>query len=373
MIGPGMGLFSPLTLRGIALPNRIALSPMCMYSCEDGFANDWHLVHLGARAVGGVGLVMAEATAVVPEGRITPNDLGIWKDEHVEPLARVTRFIHAQGGYAAIQIAHAGRKAGTARPWAPKRGPIPIDEGGWVPVGPSPIPFRDDMTTPHEMSVEEIAGLQESYRQAARRAREAGFSVLEIHSAHGYLMHQFLSPISNRRTDAYGGSLDNRCRMLVEVVRACRKEWPERLPLFVRISATDWVEGGWTLDDSVHLAQRLKGEGVDLIDCSSGGSTPDAQIPAGPGFQVPFAERIRKETGLAAGAVGMITEPAQADAIVREGRADLVFLGRELLRDPHWALKAAKELGADVPWPAPYSWSVGPAGAPIRPPAAVPV
>lgn len=367
-----MALFSPLTLRGITLPNRIALSPMCMYSCEDGYANDWHMVHLGARAVGGVGLVMAEATAVVPEGRITPNDLGLWKDDHVEPLIPITRFIHAQGAYAAVQIAHAGRKAGTARPWAPKRGPVPIEEGGWVPVGPSPIRFREDMTEPHELTAAEIAALQVSYRHAARRAREAGFSVLEIHSAHGYLMHQFLSPISNRRTDAYGGSLENRCRMLIEVARECRREWPEHLPMFVRISSTDWVEGGWTIDDSVFLARQLKSEGVDLIDCSSGGSTPDAAVPVGPGFQVPFAERIRREAGVATGAVGMITEPAQADAIVRDGRADLVFVGRELLRDPHWALRAARELGVEVPWSAPYSWAVGPSGAPIRPAASIP-
>ena len=348
-------LFSPLEIRGITLRNRIAVSPMCQYSCEDGFANDWHFVHLGSRAVGGAALVIAEATAVTPEGRISPQDLGLWKEEHLEPLARTARFIREHGSVAGIQLAHAGRKASTARPW---EGGKPVDEShrGWRPVvGPSPVPFAEGYPTPQELTVGEIQGLVQAFRTAAERALRGGFEVVEIHGAHGYLLHEFLSPFSNQRSDEYGGSFANRTRFLREVVRATREVWPERLPLFVRISSTDWQEGGWDLEQSVELASVLKNEGVDLIDCSSGGNIiPKERIPIGPGYQTAFAERIRRDAGILTGAVGMITAPHQADHTIRTGQADLVLIARELLRDPYWPLRAAQELRQEIAWPPQY-------------------
>ena len=326
---------------------------MCQYSCEDGFASEWHLVHLGSRAVGGAALVIAEASAVEAEGRISPGDLGIWKEEHIAPLARAAAFIAAQGAVPGIQIAHAGRKASTAVPWL---GGATVDaaHGGWTPVAPSAVPFRDADPPPAALSLHEIQRVVEAFRQAALRAFRAGFQVLEIHGAHGYLTHEFLSPLSNRRTDEYGGSYENRIRFALDVVRAVRSVWPESLPLFLRISATDWVEGGWAIEDSVGLARRVKPLGVDVVDCSSGAMVPSAKIPAGPGFQVPFAERIRREADVLTAAVGLITEPAQADAIIRSGQADLVLLAREFLRDPYWTLRAAKELGFPQPAPVQY-------------------
>lgn len=353
-------LFTPFAQRGRTMRNRVALSPMCMYSSQDGFANDWHLVHLGARAAGGCGLVMTEATAVEPQGRITPQDLGIWKDEHIETLGHVVRVIQGHGALAAIQLAHAGRKAGYYRPWSPVRGVVPVEQGGWTNQrGPSPVAFREGAPTPAEMSVREIAEVRNAFVQGARRAHEAGFDVIELHSAHGYLLHQFLSPISNQRTDEYGGDFAGRTRLHRELVRGVRAVLPEDKPLWMRISATDWVEGGWTIVESVQLARDLKALGLDLMDVSSGGSTPDAEIPVGPGFQVPFAARIRAEAGIATGAVGMLTTPEQAEAIVAEGQADVVLLGRELLRNPYWPLQAASALGVPAPWPDPYQWAVG--------------
>jgi len=326
---------------------------MCQYSCEDGFATDWHLVHLGSRAVGGAGLVIAEATAVTADGRISPSDLGIWTDNHIAPLARVASFVRAQGAVAGIQIAHAGRKASTAAPWL-GGATLKANGGGWTPVAPSAIPFKDADAPPSELSVAEIQGVVEAFKQAAVRALEAGFQVLEIHGAHGYLAHEFLSPLSNHRVDQYGGSYENRIRFTLEAVQAVRSVWPESLPLFLRISATDWVEGGWTIEDSVELARRVKPVGVDLIDCSSGAMVPYAKISPVPGFQVPFAERIRRDADILTGAVGLITEPAQADAIVRSGQADLVLLAREFLRDPYWAIRTAKQLGAQQAAPVQY-------------------
>ena len=353
-------LFTPFAQRGRTMRNRVALSPMCMYSSHDGFANDWHLVHLGARAAGGCGLVMTEATAVEPQGRITPQDLGIWQDEHIETLAHVVRVIQGHGALAAIQLAHAGRKAGYYRPWSPVRGVVPVEDGGWTNQrGPSPVAFREGAPTPAEMSTAEIAEVRDAFVQGARRAHEAGFDVIELHSAHGYLLHQFLSPISNRRTDEYGGDFAGRTRLHRELVREVRAILPEDKPLWMRISATDWVEGGWTIEESVQLARDLRALGLDLMDVSSGGSTPDAEIPIGPGFQVPFAAQIRAEAEIATGAVGMLTTPEQADAIVAEGQADVVLLGRELLRNPYWPLQAASALGAPAPWPDPYQWAVG--------------
>jgi 2,4-dienoyl-CoA reductase-like NADH-dependent reductase (Old Yellow Enzyme family) len=348
-------LFEPLRQRGVTLRNRIAVSPMCQYSCDDGFATDWHLVHLGARAVGGAGLVMAEAAAVVPEGRISPADLGVWKDEHVEPLARVFRFLKEQGAVPAIQLAHAGRKASTDAPWR-GGGPVGPEKGGWTDVvGPSALPFAEGYRTPTELDAAGIAAVVAAFAAAAERMDRAGAEVVEIHAAHGYLLHQFLSPLSNRRTDVYGGSLENRTRLVRETVAAVRRVWPEEKPLWLRISATDWVDGGWDADQAVALARTVKDLGVDLIDCSSGGAVPDAKIPVAPGFQVPFAERIRREAGVATGAVGMITGPGQAEAIVREGRADVVLMAREFLRRPQWPLHAAIELGAEPPLPAQYA------------------
>ncbi len=351
---PPSHLFSPLSLRGVTLRNRIALSPMCQYSAQDGLATDWHLVHLGARALGGAGLILAEATAIVPEGRISPQDLGLWKDEQVGPLARVVRFIREHGAVAGIQLAHAGRKASTARPWE-GGAPLGPEAGGWAPVrGASPIPFAEGHPTPEPLDTEELGGIVDAFGKGAERALEAGFQLLEIHGAHGYLLHSFLSPLSNRRTDDYGGSFENRTRLLREVVVGVRKVWPPELPLFLRISCTDWVEGGWGPDDSVALARMVGPLGVDLVDCSSGGGHPAAAPPVGPGYQTPFAERIRREAGIPTGAVGLITDPVQADGIIRTGQADLVLLGRQLLREPAWPLRAARELGQKVEWPVQY-------------------
>jgi len=373
--GPGTGerfsrqsmtrLFDPLRLRGVDVPNRIAVSPMCQYSSVGGFATDWHLVHLGSRAVGGAGLVLTEATAVLPEGRISPQDLGIWSDAHVEPLARIVRFIHEHGGVAGMQLAHAGRKASTWRPWE-GTGMVPESAGGWKRVvAPSPVPFAEGYATPLALSAAEIANVVRGFAAAARRARAAGFRVLEIHAAHGYLLHEFLSPLANRRSDRYGGAFENRVRIVEEVVTAVRDAWPESLPLFIRISATDWAAGGWDIEQSVALARRLKPLGVDLVDCSSGGAVPGASVPTGPAYQTPFAERIRRETGVLTGAVGMITTPAQAEQIIRTGQADLVLLARAMLRDPYWPLHAAQELAEAASWPAQYL-RAAPAAAPAR-------
>jgi 2,4-dienoyl-CoA reductase-like NADH-dependent reductase (Old Yellow Enzyme family) len=347
-------LFSPISIRDLTLPNRIAVSPMCQYSSRDGFANDWHLVHLGSRAVGGAGLVFTEAAAVLPEGRITPNDLGIWKDDHIAQLAKIVDFLHRQGSHAAIQLAHAGRKASMQRPWEGERLLSP-SEDGWTDVAaPSTVPFNDDYAKPHELDTVGITKVTEAFAAAARRALAAGFDIVEIHSAHGYLLHEFLSPLSNRRTDRYGGSFENRIRLLVETVDAIRAEWPQSRPLFVRISAVEWTDGGWDLDQSVALARVLKQHGVDLVDVSSGGNVSGATIPSGPGYQVPFAERIRSEADILTAAVGQITSPAQADQIIRNGQADLVLLARQMLRDPYWPLHAAQELGVSISWPAQY-------------------
>jgi 2,4-dienoyl-CoA reductase-like NADH-dependent reductase (Old Yellow Enzyme family) len=346
-------LFDALPIRSLTLANRIVVSPMCQYSSVDGFSNDWHIVHLGTRAVGGAALVMTEATAVTPDGRISPQDLGIYDDGHAPGLARVVHFVHSQKALAGIQLAHAGRKGSTRRPWEPP-GTVTPSKEGWQPVGPTGEPFTDNYPVPRPLRVDEIPGVVDAFRTAARRALGAGFDVVEIHAAHGYLIHEFYSPLVNTRTDAYGGSYDNRVRLCLEVVDAVRGVWPGRLPVFVRISASDWKEGGWDLEQSVELARRLRDRGVDLVDCSSGGAVHDQQITVGPGYQVPFAERIRRDAGVATGAVGMITEAAQADAIIRGGQADVVLLARELLRDPYWPLHAADELGHVVPWPPQY-------------------
>lgn len=346
-------LFTPLKLREVEFRNRIFVSPMCQYSSADGKPTDWHLVHLGARAVGGAGLVIAEATAVSPEGRISPCDLGIWSDAHGQALERVVGFIHSQGAAAGVQIAHAGRKASTAPPWD-GGGLVGPEQGGWEPVGPSPVAFAPGFATPRELTAGDLEGIVEAFGAAARRARDAGFDCVEIHAAHGYLLHQFLSPLSNLRTDRFGGSFENRLAFPLAVVARVREVWPASRPLFVRISATDWVEGGWSLDDSVALARRLKTAGVDLVDCSSGGSAPHAKIPVGPGYQAPLAAAIRKEVGVATGAVGMVTSPEQAEQILATGQADAVLMARELLRNPYWPLMAARKLGATVSWPRQY-------------------
>jgi 2,4-dienoyl-CoA reductase-like NADH-dependent reductase (Old Yellow Enzyme family) len=350
----GALLFQPLEIRGVTLPNRIAVSPMCEYSSVVGFANDWHLVHLGSRAVGGAGLVITEAAAVEPAGRITYADLGIWKDEHIEPLRRITAFLKSQGSVPGIQLAHAGRKASTEVPWKGGAAIAPGQPNGWQVAGPSPIPFLEGDPEPHELSTGEIGGVVLAFREATRRALAAGFEVIEIHAAHGYLLHEFLSPLSNRRTDEYGGSFENRTRAVVETVQAVRGEMGRGLPLFLRISATDWTEGGWTVDDSVRLAQLVQPLGVDLIDTSSGGNVPGAKIPVGPGYQVPFAERLRKEGGVLSGAVGMITSAEQAEGILQAGQADIVLLAREFLRDPYFAIHAAGRLGEGVSVPRQY-------------------
>jgi 2,4-dienoyl-CoA reductase-like NADH-dependent reductase (Old Yellow Enzyme family) len=346
-------LFSPLRLREVNLRNRIAVSPMCQYSSSDGFANDWHLVHLGSRAVGGAALVLTEAAAVEARGRISPQDLGIWKDEHVENLRRIAAFIETQGAVPGTQLAHAGRKASTKRPWEGV-GAVGVDDGGWEPVAPTAERFDNTYPQPAELTTAEIDEVRAAFVAATQRSIAVGFRVVELHAAHGYLFHQFLSPLSNKRTDAYGGSFENRTRFLRETVIAVRRVWPERFPLFVRISATDWVDGGWTIEDSVALARQLRSLGVDLIDCSSGGNVARASIPVGPLYQTPFADRVRREAGIATGAVGLITSPEEADAIVRSGQADLVLLAREFLRDPYWPLHAAAALGVDAAWPVQY-------------------
>lgn len=346
-------LFSPLIIKSVRLKNRIVVSPMCQYSSEDGFANDWHLVHLGSRAVGGAGLIISEAAAVSPEGRITSSDLGIWKDEHIPELKRITAFIHQQGSIAGIQLAHAGRKASVLAPWLGGTF-VRQEAGGWQTLSASAIPFRQEDDVPEALSQEKIRVVIRDFQEAAARAVEAGFKVLEIHAAHGYLLHQFLSPLSNKRTDEYGGSFENRIRLLKEILEAIRKVWPEDLPLFVRISATDWVEGGWDIAQSVELAKIVKLLGVDLVDCSSGGIVPDAKITVGPGYQVRFAEEIRKNAGILTGAVGIITTAEQAEAILGKQKADLIILARQLLREPYFPLHAAAQLQQDIPWPVQY-------------------
>ena len=348
-------LFAPLILRAITFRNRIGVSPMCQYSSVDGFASEWHLVHLGSFAVGGAGLVMTEATAVSPEGRISPQDLGIWDDAHVRMLARINAFLSAEGAVPGVQLAHAGRKASTHRPWGGGHGAVLPADGGWTNVmAPSAMAFSDSYPMPRALTLDGIADVVRSFRDAAVRALAAGFQVIELHAAHGYLLHEFLSPLSNARTDAYGGSLENRARLCLEVVHAVRDVWPDTLPLFVRISATDWTEGGWTSDQSVQLARWLKSAGVDLIDVSTGGNVHGAKIPVGPGYQVPFAQTVRSEADIPTAAVGMITTAEQAERIVADGAADLVLLARELLRQPHWPLLAAHALGADITWPSQY-------------------
>ncbi|QHW00831.1 NADPH dehydrogenase NamA [Spirosoma endbachense] len=347
-------LFSPITIRSIQLKNRIVVSPMCQYSSENGFANDWHLVHLGSRAVGGAALIFTEATAVSPEGRISPHDLGIWKDDHIEGLKRITQFINQHGSIAGIQLAHAGRKASHHRPWDGGKAIPPTEERGWETVAPSSIPFTEAEPRPLALTKAGIENVLIDFQDAARRAVEAGFQVAEIHAAHGYLLHEFLSPLSNQRTDEYGGSFDNRIRLLLQVIEQVQAVWPEEYPLFVRISATEWTEGGWTADDSVALASVLKTKGVDVIDCSSGGNVAHAKIPVGPGYQVEFAERVKQEAGIMTAAVGLITHVEQAEAILANGQADFVLLAREFLRDPYFPLHAAHALGDDVVWPSQY-------------------
>ena len=354
-------LFEPLTIRGVTLRNRIGVSPMCQYSAEDGKPTEWHFVHLGSRAVGGAGLVVAEATAVEARGRISPSDTGLWKDEQIEPFQRIAGFLKQHGAVAGIQLAHAGRKASTVPPWQGNQ-QVSLDAGGWTGVAPSAIPFRPEERVPTELSLEEIATIQRAFVAAARRALAAGFEWLELHSAHGYLCHEFHSPLSNRRTDQYGGSLENRMRFTLQTAECLRRVWPERQPMSVRLSCTDWYPGGWTLEDAIELAGRLKALGVDLIDCSSGGSTPLAKIPAGASFQVPFADAIRRQTGVLTAAVGLITGPMQADEIVRNGRADVVLLARESLRDPYWPIHAAETLRKrdQIKLPEQYEYAANP-------------
>ena len=353
-----VSLYQPLTLRGVTLRNRIGVSPMCEYSSTDGFANDWHVVHLGSRAVGGAGLVLTEATAVTADGRISPFDLGIYRDDHVDALSRITRFVSAQGAVPGMQLSHAGRKASSDAPW---RGGAPLSPaaGGWTPIhAPSAIPFSDRSAVPRALDLVEIRQVIDAFRDAARRALDAGFKAIELHGAHGYLLHEFLSPLSNQRTDAYGGTFENRVRLFVEVTEAVRTVWPDSLPLLARFSGTDYVPGGWDVEQSVALGRRLAPLGVDLIDCSSGGILPGVRIPVGPGYQVSIAERIRREANIATAAVGLITDAEQAEAIVRAGQADMVFLARQLLRDPYWPLHAATTLGARVTWPVQYQRAV---------------
>ena len=352
-------LFSPLNIKNITLKNRIVISPMCQYSSEEGFASDWHLVHLGSRAVGGAGLIITEATAISPEGRISADDLGIWSDDHVPMLKRITSFIHEQGSIAGIQLAHAGRKASTQSPWKGGK-QVREAEGGWKTVAPSAIPFHEGDEAPIALLDDDIAKIKDDFRKAAQRALNAGFKVLEIHAAHGYLLHQFLSPLSNKRTDDYGGSFENRSRLLLEVIAEVQKEWPEENPLFVRLSATDWAEGGWTDEESVILSGILKPLGVDLIDCSSGGLAAHQQIPIFPGYQVEFAESIKQQTSILTAAVGLITEAAHAEEILKDGKADLVFFARQSLRDPYFPLHAATELSDDIKWPVQYERAAKP-------------
>jgi 2,4-dienoyl-CoA reductase-like NADH-dependent reductase (Old Yellow Enzyme family) len=347
-------LFDSLRLREVDLQNRILVSPMCQYSSRDGLANDWHFVHLGSRAVGRAAAVLTEASAVTADGRISPDDLGIWDDAHIEPLGRIFAFIAQQGSVPGMQLAHAGRKASTDAPW--KGGnPLSPEQGGWSPIfSPSALPFADGYQIPRELTKPEINSIVQAFARAAERAAAAGARIVEIHGAHGYLLHSFMSPLSNHRTDEYGGTFANRIRILCEAVDAVRKVWPEKYPVFLRISATDWVEGGWTVEDSIALARIMQSHGVDLVDCSSGGNVPGAKIPVGPGYQVELAERVRREAGVRTGAVGMITDPAQADQIVRSGQADVVILARQFLREPYWPLLAARALGRDISWPQQY-------------------
>lgn len=349
-----MNLFSSLKIKDIELRNRIAISPMCEYSSEDGFATDWHLVHLGSRAVGGAGLIITEATAVSPEGRISPNDLGIYKDEHIEKLRDIVDFIHEHGAVAGTQLAHAGRKASHQRPWEGGKQIASDAPNGWKTVAPSALAFAEGEELPLELDKAGIEKVKADFKAAAIRADKAGFKVIELHGAHGYLIHEFLSPLSNHRTDEYGGSFENRARFLLEVIDEVHEVWPKDKLLFVRISATDWTAGGWTADDSVALAKILKGKGVDLVDCSTGGNVLGAKIPLKPGYQVEFADKVKKEADVLTGAVGLITEAAQADEIIKTGQADLVLIARESLRDPYFPLHAARELGYDVKWPLQY-------------------
>lgn len=355
---PEVDLLSPLTIRGVSLRNRIVVSPMCQYCAVDGMASDWHLVHLGSRAVGGAGMVFVEATAVTAEGRISPGDMGIWSDAHVEPLARVARFVASQGAVPAIQLAHAGRKGSCEPPWNGGARIKTAEAGGWPVVAPSPIPFNDGDPVPQQLDEVGIQRILAAFEAAAARAVKAGFQVIEIHTAHGYLLHEFLSPLSNQRTDGYGGSLDNRMKLVLLVAERMRKIVPQQLPLFTRISATDWADGGWDIEQSVVLSTKLKALGVDLIDVSSGGLVPKARIPVAKGYQVPFARKIRDEAKMMTGAVGLITEAKQANEIITGGDADLVFIAREMLREPYWALKAQQELGQDSAWPVPYGYAV---------------
>lgn len=346
-------LFSPLSIKSVTIKNRIAISPMCQYSATDGFPNDWHLVHLGSRAVGGAGLIITEACAVVPEGRITSHDIGIWKDEHIENHKRLTQFIEGQGSVPAIQLAHAGRKASCDTPWMGGHY-LDMDKGGWKIVGPSELPFKKDAPTPYSLSKDEINTVIEAFKLAAARSLLAGYKIIEIHAAHGYLIHQFLSPLSNHRTDEYGGSFENRTRILIQIVKAINQVWPKELPIFVRISATDWTTGGWDLEASIQLVNILKEIGVDLIDTSTAGNIVDATIPVAPGYQVPFAMEIKKQTGILTGAVGLITEGAQAETILNNKEADLILIGRSALRNPYFPMQAAKELNENLKWPLQY-------------------
>jgi 2,4-dienoyl-CoA reductase-like NADH-dependent reductase (Old Yellow Enzyme family) len=354
---PETDLLSPLAIRGVTLRNRIVMSPMCQYSAIDGLPNDWHFVHVGSRAAGGVGLVFVEATAVTADGRISPGDTGIWSDAHADAFRRIAAFVKSQGAVPGIQLAHAGRKASCDVPW---RGgaQLALGDGGWETVGPSAVAFQEGERPPREIDVRGIDAIVDAFEAAARRALTAGFEVLEIHSAHGYLLHEFLSPLANRRTDEYGGSLENRMRLVLRVAERLRGVMPPELPLLIRISATDWVEGGWDIAQSVELARRVKSLGVDLVDASSGGMTPHAQIPVGKGYQVPLARRIRDDAKIATGAVGLITDFQQANDIITGGDADLVFVGRELLREPYWAIKAQQTLGAEPAWPLQYGYAV---------------
>jgi 2,4-dienoyl-CoA reductase-like NADH-dependent reductase (Old Yellow Enzyme family) len=347
-------LFSPIKIKSVEFKNRIVVSPMCEYSSVDGFANNWHLVHLGARAVGGAGLVITEAAAVSPEGRITFADLGIYLDEHIAKLKEITTFIEEQGAYAGVQLAHAGRKSSHTEPWNGGKQLQPDEKNGWQTVAPSPIAFGRSETAPAELDKAGIQKVVADFKAAAERALKAGFKVIELHGAHGYLIHEFFSPISNTRTDEYGGSFENRIRFLLEVIDAVNEVWPADYPLFVRISATDWTEGGWTIDDSAALAKVLKDKGVDLVDCSTGGNVAGAHIPLKPGYQVEFAEAVKKQADILTGAVGLITDPKQADEIIATGQADMVFLARELLRDPNFPLRAAHVLGHEIKWPVQY-------------------
>lgn len=346
-------LFEPLTIKSVTLKNRLVVSPMCQYSSEDGFASDWHLVHLGSRAVGGAALIIQEATAVSPEGRISPGDLGIWKDEHISRLRNIASFIHEQGSLMGVQLAHAGRKASHATPWKGGR-LMSTSEGGWQNVAPSAIPFTEGTIAPHELTLDEIEKIVDDFKQATLRSVEVGYDVIEIHAAHGYLIHEFLSPLSNQRNDNYGGSFENRSRFLLQIIKAVKEVWLNDKPLFVRISASDWAEGGWSIDDSIKLAVVLKQTGVDVIDCSSGGAVKHQKITVGPGYQVPFSDRIRNEAKILTGAVGMIDNSKQAEEILTSGKADLILMAREFLRDPYFPLHAAKQLGDEIKWPIQY-------------------